>query len=349
MSDPAERGQELGLPSCTALVVASMIGAGVFTTSGYTLADLRSRGAVLAAWALGGGLATCGALSYAALSRRFPVSGGEYEYLTRALHPVAGTLAGWVSLLAGFTVPLAVAAGAFDVYVGAIVERDTGRLCGSMAIVAAGVAHGLQVRVGALLQNTIVLAKVLLIGGLIGFGACVIAQRGAPPPLTGARDGAFLPAFATGLVWISFAYSGWNAAVYVASEVRTPERTVARSLLLGTFAVTAMYLGLNAVFLFAAPADRLAGRPEVAAVAAEALGGSWLRVAVSALVALALLTSIASLVMTGPRVYARMAEDGVLPRVFAFRRLGFLALMHKVVESQYVAQLNLKAGRILIS
>ncbi|MCC6671567.1 MAG: amino acid permease [Planctomycetes bacterium] len=315
----AARG--LGLWSCVALVVASMVGAGVFTTSGFTLADLRSREWVLAAWAIGGVLALSGALCYAALARRFPASGGEYEYLRRTVHPLAGALAGWVSLCAGFTAPLAAAARALDPYMAAAFDvESTGRWCGTAAIAAAGLAHGTHVRSGAVVQNLVVAVKVALMATLVVGGGVAILARGAPPPIPAADGGAaFVPALAVSLVWISFAYSGWNAAVYVAGEVRTPERTVARALLVGTLLVTALYLGLNAVFVYADDFAALAGRPEIAAAAAEGLAGPWLRRAVGGLVALALVTSITSLVMAGPRVYARMAEDGVLPGWFAAR------------------------------
>ena len=135
-------------------------------------------------------------------------------------------------------------------------------------------------------------------------------------PAGGGFAGVQLDAFAVTLVWISFSYSGWNAAVYIAGEVRDPERNLPRSLVSATLTVGVLYLGLNAVFLYAAPVEALAGKAEVGAIAAEALGGVGLRRAVTAIVALALFTSISSMVMIGPRVYAKMADDGLFPRLF---------------------------------
>jgi APA family basic amino acid/polyamine antiporter len=306
----------LGVPSAVALVVANMIGAGVFTTSGFALADLGSRGPVLLAWALGGAIALCGALCYGALARRIPVSGGEYTFLSQTVHPLAGFAAGWVSLLAGFTAPLAAAAEGFQAYLSGPLgwSRDPDWL-GSAALVACGALHGLRLRPGVWAQNAAVALKLLAIAGFVALGAA------APRSPEVAAEPAWRPfepgALGVTLVWISFAYSGWNASVYLASEIRDPERNLARSLWLATSLVTAAYLALNAAFLWAAPAAQLAGRADVGAVAAQALGGDVLRAALAALVALALFTSISSMVMAGPRVYARMAEDGLFPRAFS--------------------------------
>jgi APA family basic amino acid/polyamine antiporter len=308
--------RRIGLGSASALVVANMIGAGVFTTSGFALGDLGRTDAVMWAWAVGGVVALCGALSYGALARRIPESGGEYTFLAETLHPLAGIAAGWVSLLAGFTAPIAAAALALQAYVASpFGETAHPAWFGSCVIAAAGLLHGLRLHVGVAAQNLAVAAKLIAIALLVGFAAFSLPDLAKPDP-------ASLPAveptaFAVSLMWIFFSYSGWNAAVYIAGEVRDPDRNLPRSLLLATVTVTALYLALNWVFLHSAPAEALAGKAEVAAIAAEALGGQPLRAAVTALVALALLTSISSMVMAGPRVYAQMARDGVVPRLFA--------------------------------
>ena len=232
------------------------------------------------------------------------------------MHPLAGLAAGWVSLLAGFTAPIAAAALALQAYLG---DSISGLLApewlGTGAILAAGLMHGLRLREGVLLQNLAVGLMLLVIGGLIVLGAVYAPVPADSRPL--AQASPEVGAFAVTLVWISFAYSGWNAAVYVAGEVRDPARNLHRSLWLATALVTLVYLGLNAVILYSVPPEQLAGQAEVAAIAAEALGGAGLRRAVSALVGLALVTSISAMVMAGPRVYARMASDGLLPRFLA--------------------------------
>jgi APA family basic amino acid/polyamine antiporter len=315
--EPIELSQRrIGPWSASALVVANMIGAGVFTTTGFAVSDLGARAPVLLAWLVGGVLALCGALSYGALSRCLPESGGEYTLLSRTIHPAAGFLAGWVSLLAGFTAPIAAAALGLQAYLADSFEIP-GRpeWIGSVAIIAAGSLHALRVETGLRLQNAAVLIKLLAIAVLIVLGLQHIAA------LPGAVEIGWQPVpvttFSTTLVWITFAYSGWNAAVYVAGEVRDPERNLMRSLLIATSVVTVIYLLVNIVFLYATPIDQIAGRPDVGAVAAEAIGGVPLRRALSAVVALALLTSISAMLIAGPRVVQRMASDGHLPALLA--------------------------------
>src|SRR6185503_9977274 len=190
------------------------------------------------------------------------------------------------------------------------------RWTATAAILVAGALHGVRLRPGLVVQNAVVGLKLVLIAVFVGLGAW---KLGAEPRLDPAPSPPFDPgALAVSLVWISFAYSGWNAATYVAGEVEDAERNLPRSLLAGTFVVTLAYLALNSVFVFAAPIGELAGKPEVGAIAAEALGGPGLRRFLTLIVSLALFTSVSSLVMAGPRVYARMAQDGVLPGFFAF-------------------------------
>ncbi|HLF97453.1 MAG TPA: amino acid permease [Methylococcaceae bacterium] len=304
----------LGLATAMALVVASMIGTGVFTTSGFLLADLRSPWLVLLAWLVGGILATCGALSYGALARRFPESGGEYVFLSHTLHPAAGHSAGWVSLLVGFSAPLATSAFGFGEYVKDWFPRWSPQELGSVLLVAFALIHAKNAVHGAWVQNFAVGLKVLLMAAFIVLA--LPRLPGAPP--SGAEVSATSPgALAVSLVWVFFSYSGWNAAVYIGGEVRDPQRTLPRALLLGTVLVTALYLALNAAFVFAAPLVELAGRVDIGRVAARALGGQGWADALSGLVALALATSVSAMMMAGPRVYARIALDGVLPRFLA--------------------------------
>lgn len=304
--------RQLGLTSAVALVVASMIGTGVFTTSGFLLADLKSPWLVLVAWAVGGVLATLGALSYGALARRIPESGGEYTFLSQTLHPAAGFLAGWVSLLVGFSAPLAAAAIGFGEYTRPWLGGLSPRVAGTLLILIFAVLHAFHVQHGARTQNWTVLIKVVLIVAFLGFGLTRLTH---PKPAD--YSPGVISTFAVSLVWVSFSYSGWNAAVYIGGEIREAERNLPRALLLGTGIVMLLYLGLNTVFVFAAPIEVLAGKLDIGRVTAEAIGGPSLGQAVSGLVALALLTSVSSMTMAGPRVYARMAAAGHLPRWLA--------------------------------
>ncbi len=311
-----------GAASATALVVANAIGAGVFTTSGFALDELGERRWVMLAWLVGGLIALAGAVSYGRLAAVVRESGGEYVFLSRVVHPAAGFVAGWVSLLAGFTGAIAFAAHAFEQYAWPWdVERPAWLPYGTLAvlsIVVFGALHAAFARRGLVAQNAIVALKLVLLGTFVVYAA-VRRADGAWTGLTLPElEPGFAPlAFAGSLVWISLAYSGFNAAVYVAEEVREPERTIPRAMVGGTACVLALYLALNAVFLYAPPPGSVAGRPEVAVSAAWVLGGEGLAIAMRALVALALLTSVSSMIVAGPRVYARMARDGVLPAVLA--------------------------------
>jgi APA family basic amino acid/polyamine antiporter len=301
--------RQLGLASATALVVANMIGTGVFTTSGFLLADLRSPWIVLAAWVVGGIIATLGAVCYGALARRIPESGGEYLFLSRTLHPAAGYLAGWISLLVGFSAPLAAAAFAFGAYARLWMPPWSPRISGTLLLVIFSLLHAAHIRRGAWVQNVAVLLKIVLIVVFAGFAFARLT------PVTETASNHFpLAAFGVSLVWISFSYSGWNAAVYVGSEVRDAERNLPRALLVGTALVTLLYFALNAVFVFAAPVNELAGKLDIGRIAAEHLGGAALANAVGALVALTLVSSVSAMIMAGPRVYERMAIDGYLPK-----------------------------------
>jgi APA family basic amino acid/polyamine antiporter len=285
-----------------------MIGSGVFSTSGFLLADLGSPWFVLAAWAVGGVQAALGALCYGSLAKRIPESGGEYCFLSRTLHPAAGYVAGWISLLVGFSAPLAASAFAFGKYAQPWLGNVSPAVSGTMLILLCAVLHAIQVRRGAQVQSFAVLINVVLILVFVAL-ACVQFK-----PLAIETYQEFsVSAFGVSLVWISFSYSGWNAAVYIGGEVRDPERNLPKSLLLGTAIVTLLYLALNAVFVFAAPLKDLSGQLEIGRIAARAIGGFALEETVAIVIALVLISSASSLVMAGPRVCAKMAADGYLP------------------------------------
>lgn len=322
---PNENNPRFGLLTLSCVVVASMIGSGVFTTSGFSLAALASPVSVLAAWIVGGLIALSGAIAYGQLARILPISGGEYLYLSRRLHPAAGFLAGWVSLTAGFSGAIAMAALAFESY--AFNENRPNwlppQLTAALLIATFGLGHAFLVRIAAALQNAIVLLKLVVLALFLIIAALKIpshpwswsalpAPPGAPPTASWNQ----IQLFAESVMWISLSYAGFNAAIYIASEVRQPEKTVPRSLWIGTLLVTILYLLLNAVFVTAVPASQIAGQERVAAIAAGALGGTPLQNLVRIAVCLGTLSSVAGMIMTGPRVFSRMADDGLFPHWF---------------------------------
>ena len=310
---------KLNLLTLVGLTSANMIGAGVFTTSGFALADLGSPNRVILAWLIGGIIAFCGALSYGALVKQIAESGGEYLFLSRFIHPIAGFIAGWVSLLAGFTGAIAFAALTFESYLKPMLpfSLPENTLAVSLVILAA-VLHGFRLNLGVGIQNAVVILKFVLLLTFVGIAAVSAKYYGfsaAKQPLSEFS----LLSFAGSLVWISLSYSGYNAAVYVAGEANRKQKNVPRAMWLGTLTVTLIYLALNGVFLYFAPTTLTSGKEDIAAVAAAYIGGDALAGLVRLIISLSLLTSVFSMIMIGPRVYARMADDKLFPSFFSFQ------------------------------
>ncbi|TMQ11484.1 MAG: amino acid permease [Deltaproteobacteria bacterium] len=303
--------RQLGIAVAAAIVIANMIGSGVFTIPGFQAAfAFKDPWTMMSTWAVGGVLALCGAAVYAELGSLMPRAGGEYVYLRDAYHPAVGFMSGWVSLVVGFSAPIAAAALLFASYVGAVVPA------------LAGTA---QTKLGGRVQTVFTVIKVLLIvtfvvaGLLVGTGDWGhFASRGEGLSMLGSRAGS--ANYAGALVYVSFAYSGWNAAAYIAGEIKQPQRTLPRALLLGTGIVMLLYLSLNLVFLYAVPPEAMAVDPvkqPVGDIAARALFGTHAGDLLSSLIALALVSAVSAMMMAGPRVYATMAADHALPHQLA--------------------------------
>ena len=309
--------RRLGLVTTTALVVASMVGTGVFTTTGLLTKDVPSAAGILLCWVVAGLASLCGALAYAELGVAFAASGGEYHFLSRLMHPMVGFLSAFVSLVVGFAAPLAAVALAFGSYLTVFVDIDP-RVSAAALIVVLSLLNIWRVSTGARFQNAFTVGKVALIVGVVALGL----PRGDWSLL--ASDGELAtvlvsPGFAVGLLWVSFAYTGWNAGVYVAGEVADPVRTLPRALVAGTLLVTVLYLALNVVFLSAAPLSALAGKLEVGHEAALHLFGQGGARVLSAIIALGLVSTVGAICVTGPRIYEAVGRD--IPRLrFLARR-----------------------------
>lgn len=319
MNQPSNSRKPFGLWSATFLVVANMIGAAVFTTSGYALADLGDRQYVMLAWGIGGLIAICGAISYGQLAQRISESGGEYLFLSRLIHPSVGFLAGWVSLLAGFTGAIAFSAIVFESYaIPDSIRPDWLRpgIIGIASIVFFGVLHSVVLKTGLWTQNLIVVLKLVLLGGFIAFAYLKFPAGWDGMQVQNDPVDFSIAALASTLVWISLSFSGFNAAVYVAEEVENPKQNVPRAMLLATLVVTLIYLTLNFIFVYGTIPSEIEGVKEVAAVASQAIGGNFLAILIRVIVSIALLSSVSSMIVAGPRVYAKMAADGVFPKLF---------------------------------
>ncbi|MEZ6116874.1 MAG: amino acid permease [Pirellulaceae bacterium] len=308
----------IGLISLVCLIVANMIGAGVYTTSGFAVAALGRPLDVLLVWGIGGAIAIAGAICYGGLARQLVQSGGEYLFLAHGVHPLAGFMAGWISLLAGFTGAIAYAAVTFTNYV-ALQERtpSTNSWIASVLILACTLIHFFRTESGAKTQNVMVFIKLLAVLVFVAWAVAVSDPQKLLVRTDSASNVAGAGVWATQLMWISFSFAGFNAAIYVAGETKNGERTVRQSMLWSTIGVTLLYFALNYVFLATAPLPEIVGAPDIAAVSARYVGGAKMNIAIRAIIALSLATSVSAMIQAGPRVYAKMAHDGVFPKLLA--------------------------------
>jgi len=299
----------------TAIVIANMIGTGVFTSLGFQLLDIRSGFVLLLLWGLGGLIALCGAMTYAELGAAMPRSGGEYNFLSRIFHPLAGFVSGWVSATVGFAAPTALAAMTFSAYATHSLASDAGDtvekgLAIALVVILTLVHISSRRRSGGL-QSFFTALKIVAI---IAFCLLALIFVDVPQPI------GFLPqpgdaelltsgAFAVSLIYVSYAYTGWNAATYLSSELEEPQKNLPRILFVGTAMVTLLYVALNYVFLRVAPMDAMSGQLEVGFVAAEfAFGESGGRFAGLTL-AMLLISTVSAMTVAGPRVLQVIGED----------------------------------------
>ncbi len=310
----------LGYFSLTNIVVGDMIGAGIFTTSGLLLAQLHEPKLLLLLWAIGGVIALCGALSYSELGARFPKAGGEYAFLSELFSPLAGFLSGWISFFVGFSAPVAASALAFSEYLVRTLPEGEGmeQLILIKKAIAIGIIllftfiHYFGLRSGSRVQNILTLLKVGLILILViagfAFGEGSFEHFRVQIPV--AEGWAGLKTMGLALMWIMFAYSGWNASTYVGSEVINPVKNIPRSLITGTLVVTLIYLLLNTLYVYAVPAAEMKGVISIGGQAANHLFNRTMDQFFSFFIALILLSAISVLTIIGPRVYYAMAESG---------------------------------------
>jgi basic amino acid/polyamine antiporter, APA family len=301
------------------------VGVGVLTNTGYMAVHLGPR-AILLGWLVGGVMAMAGAACYAELARAIPRSGGEYRYLSDLLHPFFGTLAGWTSLLVGFAAPVALAAATAGPFFATLVPFAPPRLTAAALIILATASQAFDHRWSKGTQDALAVIKGLLIGGFVVVGLALGSH--AVPSWRAPEAPAGLPVkpFAVSLVYVAFAYSGWNAVAYAAEEFRDPRRTVPRAMLLGTALVTVVYLIVNAIFVANLSGARLADwlgqdttRITLAHLIMRQLAGEGAARVTSLFVVLSLASSVIAMTLAGPRVAAAMAKEGFLPRALAGR------------------------------
>jgi len=306
--------------TATAIVVADMIGVGVFTSLGFQVQGIPSGFALLLLWVVGGCVALCGVFSYGELAAMFPRSSGEYNFLRQTYHPAVGFMAGWLSATVGFAAPVSLAAMAFGEYGKAILPGAPPLALGLGLVWIVTFIGVLGLRHSSRFQMVWTLLKVaMILAFLIAGFAFATPQPISFLPSAGDSSYIFSAAFAISLVFVMYSYSGWNAATYITGEMQDPQRSVPRSLLFGTLIVIFLYVALNALFLYATPIKELAGQIDVAVVAGRHMFGDLGGRIVGALICLGLISSVSAMMWIGPRVTSTMGEDIPMLRVFARR------------------------------
>ena len=312
-SQGPSRASRAGFTRTTAIavVMANMVGTGVFTSIGFQLADIRSVFVLMLLWVIGGLAALCGALCYAELGAALPRSGGEYNFLSRVLHEGVGFVAGWVSSTIGFAAPSALAAITFGAYFSSVFPQFDKTLLACGLVIALTLLHSLSHRTSASTQGAFTWLKVALILGFCVLALWLVPETQSVSLLPQPGDLRLLSggAFAVSLIYVSYAYTGWNSATYLSGELNNPQRDLPWVLTVGTLTVLVLYLMLNYTFLAVAPMDAMAGQVEVGYVAATFAFGDVGAKIMGVLLSLLLISTVSAMVIAGPRVLQMVGED----------------------------------------
>lgn len=318
--------RNLGLFPVTNIVIANIIGAGIFTTTGYLMDYLGNPIVMIILWIVGGFIAFCGAMAFGELGAAFPEAGGEYVFISRLFNPMLGFLSGWLSLIVGFSAPIAASAIGFSEYFSSAFPEWNAqvfflsgidfqllkKILAVSIILLFTLIHSRGIILGSKVQNILTLLKILLIVSLIFAG--FVFGKGDFEVFTVNTEFSYSfsgwKSIGLSLMFIMFAYSGWNSATYIGSEIKNPEKVIPVSLVLSSVIILVLYLLLNVFYLYAIPGDKLTGVPQIAGLASRYAFGETAEAVVSVLISFALFSSLSAFIILGPRVYYAMARDG---------------------------------------
>jgi APA family basic amino acid/polyamine antiporter len=304
----AYNNKKIGWATAAAIVVANMIGTGVFTTLGFQLVEIQNTWSILLLWTLGGLIALLGAFSYAELGTHMRRSGGEYHFISKTIHPFLGYLSGWVSLTVGFAAPVALASMGMAAYLGKFVSIPALPLA-IMAVLLISLVHSFDIKKSSGFQDVFTVVKILVIAAFVGIALFSGSDGNAVDTSAVWMREVSTPAFAVALVYVTYAFTGWNAAAYIVEEIKYPRINLPKALIGGTLLVTVLYVLLQLAFLKQAPLEALQGKVEIGQIVAEHMfgwvGGKWMSIAI----ALMLVSSISAMVWVGPRITRAMADD----------------------------------------
>ena len=303
-------GRHISVWTASAFVVASMIGTGVFTSLGFQLKDIQSVFPLMMLWIVGGIIALFGALTYSEIASALPRSGGEYHLLSRIIHPSIGFAGGLVSATVGFSAPAVLAAMALGSYLVALFPELNPTIVGSVFIIIFHILHGKKLYWGTIFQDWTTAIKIGLIILFIIAGLLVSdVQPISVLPKAGDGNMILSSGFAVGLVWVSYAYTGWNSSVYIAGEMKEPGVDIPRSILLSTSFVMLLYVLLNFIFLYTTPLQELIGEVEIGYISGQHVFGYKGAKVIALGISILLISTVSSYVYIGPRIMKTMGED----------------------------------------
>lgn len=309
---------KIGFNTAVSIVIANMIGTGVFTSLGFQVLGIESGFALIMLWVVGGILALCGALTYGEIGAAFPESGGEYNYLSKLYHPAVGFISGWVSVTVGFAAPIAAAAVALGQYVSKVYPSVNAVVLALSIIAIITLIHSINLKAGSLFQRIFTIVKVVCIIMFVGFGLFHVPEHTVNFSAdTTAWNDIFSKGFAISLIYVTYAYSGWNAASYISGEMKDAKRNLPKALFVGTLIVMVIYTLLNYVFLYSVPIPELKGVLEVGYLSANKIFGVQVGQFMSLVIAVLLISTISAMVLAGPRVMKSMGTDIKGLRFFA--------------------------------
>ena len=304
------RARYLSFWTAASFVIASMIGTGVFTSLGFQLVEIQSIFPLIMLWVIGGIVSLCGALTYSELATTLPRSGGEYHLLSSIINPSIGFAAGIVSATVGFTAPAVLASIALGNYFTAVVPYFNPTFIALIILCGVHVLHMTNIQWGIIFQDGFTLIKIGLIFIFILFGFLIDNPEPISLiPIKGDFSKILSSEFAVSLVWVSYAYTGWNSTIYIAGEIKNPKMNISKAMIIATMFVTILYILLNYIFLYTTPIDSMIGKIEIGYISGVKIFGDVGSKILSIGISILLLSTVSSYVYIGPRIMQIMGED----------------------------------------
>lgn len=337
---------KISFNTAVAIVVANMIGTGVFTSIGFQVMGIQSAFAIVLLWVVGGIMALCGALVYGEIGAAFPQSGGEYNYLSKLYHPVIGFLSGWVSSTVGFAAPVALASMALGKYVNSVFSFINPTIIALIVVLIITAIHATNIKSGAAFQRYATYFKIIFVSLFIICGfifAKPFHVISFLPDSNSFNDVFANAAFAISLFWVSYSYSGWNAAAYITGEIENPQKNLPKSLLVGTLLVSVLYVLLNMLFLYSTPVADLKGQIEIGHISATHIFGVQMGNVMSMVISLLLVSSISAMILAGPRVISAIGSDVKALNFFATKNKNNVPYVAVIFQSVIAIVLILTA------